>query len=488
MRSTLIPRRSFPWFAPALLLLKIASASPVAAQQRDLSPADSALIGRILLSEDRRDPTDPALSLGARHADSRIRVLARRAAGRTRDSAFAARDSLPPLPSPIKWPEPVWRTRYRALASRGGDCPMIRAALEDSALPVRLRAAGIVTASCGTDELLVARIRNWIDAGPANVVRGDSRAISWHAAAHGLVALSKLRPTEADARVSKLAAHRQWQLRLYSARAAALLSDSVTLRSLARDTDPNVREAAIEALAKLTKHGDDEVFIAALRASEAQVVRAAALALAGSPHVAARAAANSAFKKWVDRANASERDVRLALLAVSGRPASDDRPRVERVKLPREAIALALGADIRLRVTMARTSGGGKFTVRMRGDVAPVTAARIVALAEAGYYSGLSWHRVEHDFVIQGGSPGASEYVGSKRYFRDELGTVPHVRGTVGMSTRGHDTGDAQWFVNLRDNLRLGRDYTVFAEVVQGMDVVDGVLEGDVIATVARDR
>jgi len=64
------------------------------------------------------------------------------------------------------------------------------------------------------------------------------------------------------------------------------------------------------------------------------------------------------------------------------------------------------------------------------------------------------------------------------------LGTVPHVRGTVGMSTRGHDTGDAQWFVNLRDNLRLGRDYTVFGEVIEGMDVVDGVLEGDVIASI----
>ena len=84
--------------------------------------------------------------------------------------------------------------------------------------------------------------------------------------------------------------------------------------------------------------------------------------------------------------------------------------------------------------------------------------------------------------MIQGGSPGANEYVSSVRdYLRDELGTVPHVRGTVGMSTRGHDTGDAQWFVNLKDNLRLNKDYTVFGEIVDGIDVVDGILEGDVI-------
>jgi cyclophilin family peptidyl-prolyl cis-trans isomerase len=111
-------------------------------------------------------------------------------------------------------------------------------------------------------------------------------------------------------------------------------------------------------------------------------------------------------------------------------------------------------------------------------------AARVLALVHSHYYDGLTWHRVEPDFVIQGGSPGASEYIGFADYFRDELGTVPHLRGTVGMSTRGHDTGDAQWFVNLRDNLRLGRDYTVFGDVVDGMNIVDGILEGDTIANI----
>jgi cyclophilin family peptidyl-prolyl cis-trans isomerase len=122
--------------------------------------------------------------------------------------------------------------------------------------------------------------------------------------------------------------------------------------------------------------------------------------------------------------------------------------------------------------------------VRLRGDVAPIMGARILALVRARYYDGLTWHRVVPDFVIQGGSPGDNEYVGLPRYLRDELGTVPHARGTVGMSTRGHDTGDAQWFINLKDNLRLGRDYSVFAEVVEGMDVVDGIMEGDAIAMI----
>ena len=167
---------------------------------------------------------------------------------------------------------------------------------------------------------------------------------------------------------------------------------------------------------------------------------------------------------------------------------TDDKPPAIKVEALPQLVALALGADIRLRVTMAPTSGGGSFIVRLRGDVAPLMASRILALARAGYYDNLTWHRVEHDFVIQGGSPGASEYVGLVEYMRDEVGTVPHVRGTVGMSTRGHDSGDAQWFVNLRDNLRLNRDYTIFAEVIEGIDTVDGIIEGDTIASITEIR
>ncbi|MFM9012699.1 MAG: peptidylprolyl isomerase, partial [Gemmatimonadota bacterium] len=185
---------------------------------------------------------------------------------------------------------------------------------------------------------------------------------------------------------------------------------------------------------------------------------------------------------------ASARDARVALLAVLGRPATDDRPPVERVALPRAAVRLALGDTVILRVTLASSSGGGRFDVRLRGDVAPMMAARLLALAEAGFYDGLTWHRVEPDFVIQGGSPGANEYVGWRETLRDELGTVSHRRGTVGMSTRGHDTGDAQWFVNLRDNARLDADYTVWAEVITGIDVVDGILEGDRIRSIRRVR
>ena len=84
--------------------------------------------------------------------------------------------------------------------------------------------------------------------------------------------------------------------------------------------------------------------------------------------------------------------------------------------------------------------------------------------------------------MIQGGSPGANEYAGEPFYMRDEVGL--HLRGTVGISTRGRDTGDAQIFINIVDSPRLDHAYTVFGSVIDGMNVVDSVLEGDVIQRV----
>ncbi|HEY4216481.1 MAG TPA: peptidylprolyl isomerase [Gemmatimonadaceae bacterium] len=457
---------------------------PLAAQTRSLTATDSALVGRVLLAEDRRDAADPVLAEAARSTDARIRTIAWRARARIADPTFAARDSLPPLPAPPTWPEPAWRLRLRALASQKSNCAALRTALTDSAWAVRLQAVDDVGATCASDDAIAQTLRAWVDVLPADASSRKAGGVSWHAAAHSLVTLARVWPVDARPRLAKLATHAQWEVRMYAARAAAALTDSAMLRTLARDRNDDVRDAAIAALGKLTKHADDQLFLDALNASGAQVVRAAAVALTGSPRTDVKAAASAAFDRWVAKNNASSHDVRAALLAAAGRPITDDKPPAIHVELPPRAIALALGADVRLRVNMAPSSGGGSFVVHLRGDIAPMMAARVLELARSGYYNGLTWHRVEADFVIQGGSPGANEYAGYSQALRDELGNVPHVRGTIGMSTRGHDTGDAQWFVNLRDNPRLGRDYTVFAEVVDGIDVVDGILEGDAIESI----
>ena len=449
-----------------------------------LSSADSALVYRVLSAEDRRDPSSAALQEGARHADARIRAIALRARLRIADPAFKVRDSLPSLPAPTTWPEPAWRLRYRALAQNRADCNAMAAGLGDAEWPVRLRAANLVTSACAQHTAVVTTLREWVDGLAVARARRDRGTVTWHAAAHGLVGLSRVRPDEARPRATRLASHTQWQVRMYAARAAALLADTALLRRLARDRDDNVKEAAIDALSKLTGHADDSLYVAALAAEGAQAVRAAAIALKGSPRTDVAAIANAAVERWTRRGNASERDARVALLEAAGRPASDDRPPRDTATVPRRAIALALGEDVRLRVTMSPRTGGGSFVVRLRGDNAPIMAARVLELANRGYYDNGNWHRVEHDFVIQGAGPGSNEYTGYHMFLRDELGTLPHTRGTVGMSTRGHHTGDAQWFINLKDNLRLIQDYTVFAEVVEGIEVVDSVMEGDVVASI----
>ena len=68
-----------------------------------------------------------------------------------------------------------------------------------------------------------------------------------------------------------------------------------------------------------------------------------------------------------------------------------------------------------------KMKSGKIFRITLRSDSAPLTVARFVRLARAGYYNGLSFHRVVPNFVIQGGSPGANEYSGDALYMRDEI-------------------------------------------------------------------
>jgi cyclophilin family peptidyl-prolyl cis-trans isomerase len=131
---------------------------------------------------------------------------------------------------------------------------------------------------------------------------------------------------------------------------------------------------------------------------------------------------------------------------------------------------------------------GARVALRLLPFEAPTNAARFARLARRGYFDGLTFHRVVPNFVVQGGSPHANEYTGDGPFSRDELGLAGNWRGTVGLSTRGRDTGDAQIFFNLVDNVRLDHDYTFFAVVVEGVEAVGRVLEGARIRSVRVRR
>jgi len=306
----------------------------------------------------------------------------------------------------------------------------------------------------------------------------------WHANAHAIVALASAAPDRARSALPQFTGSTVWQMRMYAAHAAAALKDKATLEKLAADADDNVCEAAIDALSALEQHDGDPIYQAALGRNGYQAIRAAARALGKSPVAPAPAPVVAALKAALQRLDAQGRDNSHDARAAIGdalRAMNSQPPAMK----PARAIAPELNPEDLRRLASARA----RITIRDVGVVelalftteAPATVTRFARLAEAGYYNGLTFHRVVPNFVIQGGSPGANEYVGDASYMRDEVGRWPHVRGAVGISTRGRDTGDAQIFVDLVDLPRLDHEYTVFAQVLNGMDVVDRTLEGDVI-------
>ncbi len=337
----------------------------------------------------------------------------------------------------------------------------------------------------------------------------------WHRATHAWLSLARLRHAAAAAELPRFAGHASPFVRAYAARGAAELGNATVIRELAVDADPNVRAAALSALGSLVGHEGDALFVGALASDDPALVMTAARLLEATPAPEAAAPALwSSLERFTERARETERDARLALLErlaelatprdstrLGAQLASFDARVAERAA---ELMARWTGRPIQPRPSPApappdlrptaealrRLDGaqvalemerGGTIRIRLAPFLAPTNAMRFAGLAESGRLAGRTFHRVVPGFVIQGGSPGANEYAGEGPYTRDEVGLGAHWRGTVGLSTRGRDTGDGQLFVNLVDNLRLDHNYTIYGQVVSGMEVVDAVQEGDVI-------
>jgi cyclophilin family peptidyl-prolyl cis-trans isomerase len=422
---------------------------------------------------------DAVLGATVQDPDAQVRRLAMRAvapaAGSSASITAAASEAA--LAAGARDESPI--VRFEALRSRRlrGDadaCVVSLAAARDRDLHVALLALDQLGVCGEFPDAVAALERSVTDLSDAASPRG------WHRAAHGLVALAAAAPERGAAALKQYTGSSIWQLRMYTARAAAQLKDRAALDALAKDADDNVREVAVEALRKLAGHDADELYLAGLSRSGNQIVRMSALALEGTPNrEQVVPALRAAWQRLVAEARDNSHDARdairktLSSLGVDVGAAPVIPPQIDL-----DDDELRRLASPRARITMRQI---GTFDLALFTTQAPATVLRFAKLAEAGYYNGLTFHRVVPNFVIQGGSPGANEYVGDARFMRDEVGLWPHVRGAVGVSTRGRDTGDAQLFIDLVDNPRLDHDYTVFGQVLNGIEVVDQVLEGDVI-------
>jgi cyclophilin family peptidyl-prolyl cis-trans isomerase len=254
-----------------------------------------------------------------------------------------------------------------------------------------------------------------------------------------------------------------------------------TLRRQLEHADLGVRTAAAEQIAALGA----QRLSAPLVAGELEARLAAVAALAGQKDEAARAGLARVAAEDPARA---VRAKAAAALRARGAEAPDPGPQaVERPALdyrdavapydPRPAVALYTPrAFLHTRK--------GRIEIHLDVVNAPLTVASFVSLARRGFYDGLTFHRVEPGFVVQGGCPRGDGNGGPGYALRCELSPRSYARGSVGMALSGKDTGGSQFFITLQPQPQLDGGYTLFGSVVAGMDVVDRLEPGDVIERV----
>ncbi len=290
------------------------------------------------------------------------------------------------------------------------------------------------------------------------------------------------------------------------------------IEDLLSDADARVQAPALRAFADVAGKDADGVLLKALQAPDF-TVRAEAASLIGERRPEGGAAAlAAAYARGESDANHAARVA--ALQALAKYPAVDAHPPLTRALSDREwAVRLAAarllrqggvsGADA-VRPAPVRQDAAffeserllrpaytphayietraGTIHLELNMVDAPFTTLAFIELARAGFFDGLRVHRLIPNFVIQAGDPRGDGQGGPGYAIRDELNTLPFVRGTLGIALDGRDTGGSQFFITLSPQPHLDAQYTVFGRVIGGWDVLDRVSLGDVIdRVVIRD-
>ena len=126
----------------------------------------------------------------------------------------------------------------------------------------------------------------------------------------------------------------------------------------------------------------------------------------------------------------------------------------------------------------------GNIVLELFEDDATNTVANFVKLINKGYYNGLKFHRVIPDFMIQGGCPVGNGTGGPGYTIKCEINPKKHLKGTLSMAHAGKDTGGSQFFITHSPQPHLDGVHTVFGQVIEGMDVVNAIRQGDVMKQV----
>ncbi|HAD85023.1 MAG: peptidylprolyl isomerase [Brevundimonas sp.] len=139
-------------------------------------------------------------------------------------------------------------------------------------------------------------------------------------------------------------------------------------------------------------------------------------------------------------------------------------------------------ADQTLTFTLDTGDGAERnVVIKLRDDLAPNHVKQITDLAKEGFYDGVVFHRVIPGFMAQGGDPtGTGTSGSSKPNLKQEFSKEPHVRGVCSMArTANPDSANSQFFICFDDARFLDGQYTVWGEVIEGMDHVDALPKGE---------
>jgi cyclophilin family peptidyl-prolyl cis-trans isomerase/HEAT repeat protein len=312
----------------------------------------------------------------------------------------------------------------------------------------------------------------------------------------------------------------EWSVRADLASALADVGDEVALGvlyNMLKDPDPRVLPAVLQALRKARGADAADTLRRHLEHADFAVRAAAAEGLSALKAPGQTEALAAAWKRSLP--DGADLDARLAVVAaleaqadarakdVLKEIAASDPSRVvrERAARARGAEATEAGSEparpfVDYRVAMApydprpgldlyspraflKTSRG---SIEILLDVVetPFTTASFLDLARRGFYDGLTFHRLEPGFVVQGGCPRGDGNGGPGYTLRCEISQRPYGRGAVGMALSGKDTGGSQFFITHSPQPHLDGGYTLFGQVVKGMEVVDQIRPGDVIERV----
>ena len=144
---------------------------------------------------------------------------------------------------------------------------------------------------------------------------------------------------------------------------------------------------------------------------------------------------------------------------------------------------MTIDTELTYRVTLGTNKGN--IVMDLDPKLAPITVNNFISLARDGYYTGLTFHRVVPDFVIQGGCPEGSGTGGPGYRFDDEPVTAEYTLGALAMANAGPNTNGSQFFICIDDcTTKLAKAYNHFGFVSDGMDVALSIGVGDVMQTV----